>query len=371
MMVHDHNNELGLAVSYYNLYSRLGLACKKTASIVPATESEPIIDCHVNGQSTQTSIHRDSDPHLTSTTVVQDVAWSKEHEVEAASLLEASLDKCRISQPLLAAESEADSWNRFYRAHQTNFFKDKHYLETDFPKEFTTTTAEDNGEDRPRRCCVEIGCGVGNAVLPLLLAPDDADNDSSYSNTRSRSSVSVIDWTLHCLDLSQVAVDLLVQDSRFVQAAAQQRAFAYCCDLTQRLPQACRQVADVTTLFFCLSAMDPSQHVAAARNVCETLKPGGTVVLRDYGRYDAGQMKLGQQRDKLVADNFYRKQDGTKCFYFTLDDLHELFVNQCGLQVLELRYLCKLFDNRSTKSQRRRVWVSARFQLGATSPMIV
>lgn len=84
--------------------------------------------------------------------------------------------------------------------------------------------------------------------------------------------------------------------------------------------------------------------------------------MRDYGRYDEGQLKLGLQRNKLVKDNFYRKFDGTKCFYFTLEELRNLFVEHCGLEELELRYLCKLFENRSQQTKRKRVWVSARFR---------
>ncbi|GKY98637.1 hypothetical protein MPSEU_000820400 [Mayamaea pseudoterrestris] len=280
------------------------------------------------------------------TITVTEEDWTETDATEAASLLQAHEEKCLITNIL--EELEEDSWNRFYHSHQTNFYKDKHYLETDFSDEFSVTTINPTRA----RCCVEIGCGVGNAVLPLLDQRVDDNGDGAAA----------IDWTIHCMDLSPVAVELLQQDARFKQAHEMNRAFAYVCNITKQIPEPCIHAATVTTLFFCLSAIDPMLHAAAARNIAHSLAHGGVLVIRDYGRYDEGQLKLGLQRHKLVKSNFYRKFDGTKCYYFTLDDLRQLFEQDCGLEVLELRYLCKVFENRSQQSKRRRVWVSARFR---------
>ena len=318
--------EVCLAASYRSLYGRLGLD-----NVAPTTED---------------AVKEDESVVASSGTTVTEAVWTDEDATKAAMILQAYQDKCLITTPI--QESEQDSWNRFYQAHRANFFNDKHYLQTDFPHEFTVTS--DNNQHT--RCCVEIGCGVGNAVLPLL----DPKQDGTDSD---------MDWTLHCIDLSPVAIDLLRQDARFLRASQSQRAFGYCCDITQpqQLPETCIHVASVTTAFFCLSAIDPALHLVAAQTVARTLARGGVLVIRDYGRYDEGQLKLGLQRNKLVKDHFYRKFDGTKCFYFTLEELRDLFVDKCGLEELELRYLCKLFENRSQQTKRKRVWVSARFRM--------
>jgi methyltransferase-like protein 6 len=98
----------------------------------------------------------------------------------------------------------------------------------------------------------------------------------------------------------------------------------------------------------------------AARNVASSLRPGGVLVFRDYGRYDEAQMKLGVSRNKQLKDNFYRKHDGTKCYYFTLEELEDLF-KQAGLEVLDLKYLRRVVRNNATGETRRRVWASGRF----------
>ena len=136
--------------------------------------------------------------------------------------------------------------------------------------------------------------------------------------------------------------------------------YGHVCDISKEIPNSCIGISDVTTLLFCLSAIDPSDMIAAAQNVVSTLKPGGILVFRDYGRYDEAQMKLGISRSKQIKNNFYRKHDGTKCYYFTVDDIRNLFSSE--LNIIELDYLRRIYQNKGTGQQRRRVWVQGRFQ---------
>lgn len=62
----------------------------------------------------------------------------------------------------------AKNWNKFYKHNTVNFFKDRQYFAHEFPEVGDTII---RAENEGRQChLVELGCGVGNTLLPLLRA---------------------------------------------------------------------------------------------------------------------------------------------------------------------------------------------------------
>ena len=296
--------------------------------------------------------------------------WTSVDEENAEKILKKNIEKCTISNMLMSDENsshaemeDANAWDQFYSNHGNRFFKDRHYFEKAFPEEFpsspihrppptsmssTINTIDD--DEIQQRTLVEIGCGVGNAILPMLEVRESEGN-----------------WdVIHGLDISSEAIQILRKDSRFIafnETGPQTRkVFGHVCDISRDLPPLCSGISNVTTLIFCLSAIDPARQMEAARHVADSLKPGGVLVFRDYGRYDEAQMKLGTSRSKRIKDNFYRKHDGTKCYYFSLEDLERIFCDGLKMKALELKYLRRIYGNKATTQVRRRIWVQGRFQ---------
>ena len=322
--------------------------------------------------------------------------WTVHDEQEATQMLADQMEQCRITDQDYKTKkfriNDTMAWNRFYQSHQSNFFKDRHYFVKEFPQEFTlsgddidatlsTTGTPDISRAPPsaapttimkvqHRCLVEIGCGVGNAMLPLLgsdRCSEYATHDTGPNEMKPEPLEAPIQWTVYGFDLSSTAIDILRNDVRYQQALKVNRTYCDVCDISipNVMPPYARSVADVTSLIFCLSAIHPTKHSIVMQNVISTLQPGkGTLIFRDYGRYDLAQIKLGTQRSKLLDnDNFYRKHDGTKCYYFTIEDMEDLVQQQKGaLEILELRYIRRKYVNRSMQCERRRVWVQGRFR---------
>ncbi|VDM40025.1 unnamed protein product, partial [Toxocara canis] len=118
------------------------------------------------------------------------------------------------------------------------------------------------------------------------------------------------------------------------------------------------QGADLTTLIFVLSAIHPEKHAIAIRNLTKVVKKGGTVIVRDYGVNDHAMIRFG--RGAKLSDRFYARQDGTRAFYFQLEELEQLFLAE-GYSVKRSEYLFRKTVNHEKNLAVDRVFVQAVF----------
>ncbi|KAL4160961.1 hypothetical protein PRNP1_001519 [Phytophthora ramorum] len=269
--------------------------------------------------------------------VVCDDVWTEERERLAEEHL--SQDKSTIPafwQHKYEAEA-AKSWDKFYKRNSTNFYKDRHYLHLVFKD---LGHVPEGGETRT---LLEVGSGVGNAALPLLE----------------------VNPVLHivAIDFADSAIELLKKQPLYDEA----RVAASVCDITKdALPDAAlaNGGVDFALFLFCLSALHPDKMRDAVKKVAAAIKPGGKLFFRDYGRYDQAQLRF--RSGCKLQENFYVRQDNTRAYYFTTEEVEEIFT-EAGLVPVENEYIRRQYANRQQNIVRFRVWVHAIFEKPLTA----
>ncbi|KAK0545160.1 hypothetical protein OC844_007388 [Tilletia horrida] len=301
----------------------------------------------------------------------------------------------RIATDFVIAKAEKESqknWDSFYKRNETKFFKDRHWTDTEFselkakqnanptsapaptpaPKpaggEETTMVEElepgiiSGSSDSRLPVLLEVGCGVGNTVYPLLEKSEALK--------------------VHCCDFSPRAVDFVKLHPLYKE----DRVHAFVHDLAfpeQPLHKIVTKhpigPPTVVTMFFVLSAVPPEHHLEVLQSLAACLRLSGehnqeTVLLfRDYAYLDLAQVRFHARADAAYRDPallseehpYYRRGDGTLTYFFEEERLKKL-AEQAGLEGA-VEVLCKVKINRKLDSRMERRFIQARWRLRQAS----
>ena len=131
---------------------------------------------------------------------------------------------------------------------------------------------------------------------------------------------------------------------------------ATACDLTTEEIPFVPNTADFGIFLFVMSAIAPENHRKVAEKLLNQFKPGGMLYFRDYGRYDLAQLRLAQRQKQKLKDNFYVRSDNTRAYYFTTEEVKEIFEG-VGWKQVENEYHYRLIENRKDDKKMHRVWI--------------
>ncbi|TGZ66187.1 hypothetical protein CRM22_005455 [Opisthorchis felineus] len=266
------------------------------------------------------------------------------------------------------------NWDRFYNRNGTRFFKDRHWTTREFTELLLLRAGPEQNHERSEYSAplsiLEVGCGVGNFLLPLLedlVSSADGSCSSSDSNRHS-----------HCLNRLTTASNVYACDiSQRAVHMFNDRAFrsgldctAFVCDISkdgalkeqlyQHQTSANHTVSslDLVTLIFVLSALNPDDMVTCLKNIKSVLKHGGRLLFRDYGIHDHAQLRFGRGTRLSRERPSYARQDGTLSYFFEKSELEALF-GEAGFRTVRCEYVYKHTTNVSENLSVRRVFLQA------------
>lgn len=262
-------------------------------------------------------------------------AFSSKWDTQSRQLLRQQMARSERSRDAGTShdfQTEASSnWHQFYKRNTNKFYKDRHYLLHAFP------LLGQELERMPIRdvSLLEVGCGVGNAMMPLA---------ETHSNLHA-----------YGVDFAGSAIEILHKRPSFIETGSH----AYVCDVTfEELPDEIPMV-DAALCLFVLSAMTPEKIEAAFKRVVARVKPGGLILIRDYAMYDMAQLRFAP--DQRLGHNLYVRQDGTQSFFFTQEGLDQLASRQAGLQCIDTGYVRRVVRNLKLGTKMHRCWINATY----------
>lgn len=234
-------------------------------------------------------------------------------------------------------------WDLFYKRNETRFFKDRHWTTREF-SELISANADQNSdatttEPINNKCLLEVGCGVGNFVFPLIKENFNKE------------------YFIYACDFSTRAISLFQSNHLYDETMVK----AFQCDITTDtiFDTINENSVDIISLIYVLSAIHPDKFNKVFCTLFRLLKPGGLLLFRDYGLNDTAQIRF--KPGNKIADNFYMRQDGTRSYYFTVEQIGEL-TNIAGYNTIENDYIHRKTINIKENIDKDRIFVQGKFR---------
>ncbi|XP_074796797.1 tRNA N(3)-cytidine methyltransferase METTL2A isoform X3 [Natator depressus] len=271
------------------------------------------------------------------------VEWSEEQEASARNKVQENSRQLVPQDKQDEYELNANEyWNDFYKIHENGFFKDRHWLFTEFPElapnqnlsQPEASAYKDGSTRKPRNT------GLGSCENGLCSLETRTQEHHQLDLMKDSSNI------INRLNTDGEGIlklgDLKLSDGDFPGSSATYRILEVGCGAGN-------------TVF---PILQTNKMQCVINRLSRLLKPGGMILLRDYGRYDLAQLRF--KKGRCLSDNFYVRGDGTRVYFFTQDELDALFTT-AGLEKVQNLVDRRLQVNRGKQVTMHRVWIQCKY----------
>ena len=251
------------------------------------------------------------------------------------------MDSSGVSQ-FMTTKLEKDAkknWDLFYKRNGGRFFKDRHWTMREFQE-----LASTSDDDHRQKVLLEVGCGAGNFIFPLLQE-------------------NVLFYIYGC-DFSPVAVDLcqmnpLNDSSKCCFFVSDLTSDTFVNSFRNASELQGHSSVDIISLIFVLSAISPDKFATCISNVASILKSDGIVIFRDYADGDHAMTRFHPSQQ--ICERFFVRQDGTRAYYFKKESLEKLF-EEAGFETVRQEYVNRMTTNVKENISVERTFLQATFR---------
>ena len=219
-------------------------------------ETKPPLDSRIGKDSPFTFGQRylESEEDVFNHNAWDHVEWGEEQIKQAQELISKQYDHpVKEFDKNLYNSNPAKYWDLFYKHNRENFFKDRKWLQIEFPSLYKVTS---KNYQQPTTI-LEIGCGAGNTFFPIL-------NQNENENLK-----------IFGCDYSKVAVDLVKSNESFISNHEKGVAYSSVWDLAnpegnipEDLPP---NSVDIVIMVFVFLALHPDQWKQAVDNLSSAI----------------------------------------------------------------------------------------------------
>lgn len=162
---------------------------------------------------------------------------------------------------------------------------------------------------------------------------------------------------IYACDFSERAIELVKENALYDEAKMK----AFTCDITSDtiIDEIKPQSLDIITMIFVLSAIHPEKFQQVAETMYKLLKPGGVLLFRDYGQHDMAQLRF--KPGNKIADNFYVRQDGTRSYFFSLNEIKAM-METAGFETLQNNFIERRTINKKENINVQRWFLQGKYR---------